>query len=717
MPMRGRTNTTSTEPVPVVDEEDKTAGKSRAGQTPDLEGFLKKRGDQGRIKMWKKRHFRLFKKEGVIAYFRSEKDTEQLGEISVTGAFLIDRREDLGKLVFTLTMKTSARVWILQASDEDTLNRWMDACTPMLSEKVPAVRLGDGKKAPKPRPGLPLPFPPTYVQGWSKLDNHVIASGADDWTGLAAKTPVFPTKPTPGAVGLSVSADGSAVVDEVRQLALDAHKETYVTDLPAEIVAESVTWAADDSFMVQTRFEHDAKTQHDVLRKLVGRKVTATYTNVQGAGNSLSYTGKVFYDHADDRFALVDEGTSTIHFFDLTALLAPAQDSTSAGPAVRNDRSVPGAHTLQLLDVDCQKLNPHTTDAFVAPRLWARLTAGGAATTGSLTYHLKPDTLPCQVNYAVVLSADESSAHVNGWYSVQNKSSKTWTNASVTYKAGDREEEKDAQAPELEDKAGALADAAGAGGLLGGIRAKAALLAGGGGAEDKSGGRFLLYPLVPSVTLKSHETTNAGFLAAKVPMQTGYLITFDTPGYSIKPLTNKDEGQVSQGFGNANKEASAIVATVARFKNPLPLALPTGEARVTRRDRSGVGAHHLTTTRLLRIEGGEEMVVNLGPAAGISASRRQTGYNFDAEKHFMIETFEIVVANARQETVAIKVEDSLFRWGSWEITHSKPAHARSAHPRKIHWDVRLNHGEDITIKYSVFYTSFDLPSDYEEPAK
>ncbi len=42
--------------------------------------------------MWKKRFFRLYKKEGVIAYFRGEKDLEQLGEFSVTGAFLLERR-------------------------------------------------------------------------------------------------------------------------------------------------------------------------------------------------------------------------------------------------------------------------------------------------------------------------------------------------------------------------------------------------------------------------------------------------------------------------------------------------------------------------------------------------------------------------------------------------------------------------------------------------
>lgn len=131
------------ESVMVANDEanDKTAGKSRAGQVPDFAGFLKKRGDQGRLKLWRKRHFRLYKKEGVIAYFASDKDTEQLGEISVTGAFLIDKRDDLGKFSFAITMKTTARVWILQAPDEATMKQWLDLCTPLMKE-VAAVRAG-----------------------------------------------------------------------------------------------------------------------------------------------------------------------------------------------------------------------------------------------------------------------------------------------------------------------------------------------------------------------------------------------------------------------------------------------------------------------------------------------------------------------------------------------------------------------------------------------
>lgn len=531
--------------------------------------------------------------------------------------------EDIGKFVFTVTVKTSARVWILQAADEPTLNQWIAACTPMLGERTAAVRSGGDKKAPKPRPGLPLPYPPTYVQGWSELDNTVITAGVEDWTGLSAKQPVLAAALQPGAVALTVGADGAAVVDEVRELALDSHGEAYVDHLPAELQADSVTWSSKDTQLVQTRFEHDGKTQRDLLRKVVGRKVTASYTNVQGAGQACTFTGKVFYDHDSDRFALVDEASHSIHFFDFTA--------------VGSAHSIPGAHTLQLLDANSTKLNASTTDAFVAPRLWSKFQtnsgASAAKTTGSLTYHLKSGSLPSDVRYALVLAADEQTADVSGWYVVSNKTSKTFNNAAVTYRAGANEEVAD-KTPEEEqaDAAAAVAAAAGEGGLLAAARAKAAAVAAAAGALSGAvdagprSARLLFYPLVRSVTLQSHETTNVAFLSKNVPVKTMHLVRFDTPGYSIRPYTAKDEGKVSGGFGNKDKEPCAIIDTVVRFDNPLAQALPTGGARISRRDRSGLGAHPLGETRLMRVEsGGEEVLLSLGKPHGIIVSRTQTG--------------------------------------------------------------------------------------------
>ena len=121
---------------------------------------------------------------------------------------------------------------------------------------------------------------------------------------------------------------------------------------------------------------------------------------------------------------------------------------------------------------------------------------------------------------------------------------------------------------------------------------------------------------------------------------------------------------------------------------------------MARRNANGLRNVRLADTTLERVEGGEEVVLNLEKTTGITATRKQTGFNFDGEKHFIIETIEITVANGRNETVELTIEESLFRWSNYEIPSSKPAHAPSSsgHPRKIEWKVRLNSGEDQTIK-------------------
>ena len=48
----------------------------------------------------------------------------------------------------------------------------------------------------------------------------------------------------------------------------------------------------------------------------------------------------------------------------------------------------------------------------------------------------------------------------------------------------------------------------------------------------------------------------------------------------------------------------------------------------------------------------------------------------------------------------------MHRWQSCEVTSSMPQHEKSEHPRLIKWVVALNQGETITIKYTVFYSSF-----------
>jgi hypothetical protein len=695
----------------IEEDNDKTAGKSRAGQQPDHAGFLKKRGDQGRIKLWRKRHFRLYRKEGVIAYFKNETDTDQLGEVSVTGAFLVDKRDDIGKFAFTITMKTSARVWVLQAPDEATMNQWISLCTPLMKETA-AVRSVDGKKPLKPLPGLPLPFPPTYVQGFAEREYSasIQQDGEVDWTKLTHGT-VVPATIENGQVAITLHGK-TAQIEEIRLIKPNANGEAFIEDVPKQLKynMDTVGFASTELVLQQVQYSGDEKTQRDLLKKLVGRKITCSVPGT-GAGHDedatkkqetrkepgavhaahhggggltfphdATFTGKLFYDAKDDRYALVEEESNTVHFLQTR-----------------------DARTIKLDDATVGKLNNGTADAFVAPRLWAKFAPGVQQSLAHLRYELSGG-FDTYINYVVTLSSDEKKADVQGWYSVENKTSKTFVNASVVVapepKAAPKDDTpKDETVADVAEEEGKKkAESKGFGGLM--------ALAGAflkGKSEEPAPLKKFHYAVAQRVTLPSYDWAHAAFLSQQVPVAVEHLVRFELPEFTIKPQVAKEAGT----------DAKAIVSTVVRFQNPLKEALPTGSAAVSRVNRNGLGAIKLADSRLARVEGGEQVSVTLEKTFGVTATRVQTGYNFDGEKHFVIETIEITVANSRNETINVVVEESFFRWNNFEIPASKPVHTVNQAARKATWNLRLNHGEDQTIKYTAFYSTFDLDSDYE----
>jgi len=99
------------------------------------------------------------------------------------------------------------------------------------------------------------------------------------------------------------------------------------------------------------------------------------------------------------------------------------------------------------------------------------------------------------------------------------------------------------------------------------------------------------------------------------------------------------------------------------------------------------------------------------PLSKVSASRKQTGYNFDKPKNFIIETFEINVTNGRDEFVDVVVEDTMYRWQHWEITSSNlPYQKHEHHTRRIYWKVpQMAPFTTQKITYTVFYNQFISP--------
>lgn len=101
-------------------------------------------------------------------------------------------------------------------------------------------------------------------------------SGELDWTKLSHRD-VVPVNLAPGQVGIALYGNVAAI-EEVREANLDGSSEAFLNDLPKQLKysAETIGWTSGDSQLLQTKFQHDEKTQRDFLKKIVGQKVTAS---------------------------------------------------------------------------------------------------------------------------------------------------------------------------------------------------------------------------------------------------------------------------------------------------------------------------------------------------------------------------------------------------------------------------------------------------------
>jgi len=134
--------------------------------------------------------------------------------------------------------------------------------------------------------------------------------------------------------------------------------------------------------------------------------------------------------------------------------------------------------------------------------------------------------------------------------------------------------------------------------------------------------------------------------------------------------------------------------------------MPGGSFNVVRREKSGFGVQQVGRTSVGHHEPNYIVTVPLEPLEHVKATRKQTGFNLDKEKFYMVETFDITIVNGRMVPVDLVVEESMYRWQTFEITQTNVPMVPHQHPRKVSWRVHLDAYEDITISYAVFYNQF-----------
>ncbi|MGH9591031.1 MAG: DUF4139 domain-containing protein [Terracidiphilus sp.] len=214
---------------------------------------------------------------------------------------------------------------------------------------------------------------------------------------------------------------------------------------------------------------------------------------------------------------------------------------------------------------------------------------------------------------------------------------------------------------------------------------------------------FHLYDLHRTVALHDGETKQVQFLdASGVTVHRTYVYD-GTATAQLQPIYSGNVNQ-QQGYGLDNGDTKVrIVEEIKNSEsNHLGMPLPAGRVRLYRRDADGqmefVGENSINHT-----PAEETVKLVTGSAFDLKGSRRQTDFNVDYNRHELHESFEIKIANQKQQQAEVAIVEPMYRGVNWEIT-SKSSDFTKLDSRTVQFQVQVPAKGETTLTYSVRYT-------------
>jgi hypothetical protein len=280
---------------------------------------------------------------------------------------------------------------------------------------------------------------------------------------------------------------------------------------------------------------------------------------------------------------------------------------------------------------------------------------------------------------------------MSGWVDVTNESGTDFHDASLQLMAGDISKLVNANG-------GVYAQ-------MGRATGGALIVNGGPGQQQitqKSFDDYHLYDLHRAATLLDHQSKQIEFLnvtgisARRVYEYDGFKIDAQN-GQTIYYQWNQEN------FGNGTNRK---VWMMQEFKNSdanhLGMPLPKGRMRFYRRDADGslqfVGENTIDHTPK-----DETVKVYLGNAFDITGERTRMDFKSRQQEQTIIESYKIVVKNAKDSAVPVRVVEHLYRTATWEITkNSDPFNKADAQTIEFNVEVPAHGEKDVT--YTVTYT-------------
>jgi hypothetical protein len=279
---------------------------------------------------------------------------------------------------------------------------------------------------------------------------------------------------------------------------------------------------------------------------------------------------------------------------------------------------------------------------------------------------------------------------MSGWVDVTNESGTDFHDASLQLMAGD--------VSKLVSQNGMIYASAG-------MATASVNVNGGPSAQQitqKSFDDYHLYDLHRSATLLDHQSKQIEFLnvsgipAERVYVYDGFKIDGQN-GQNIYYQWNQEN------FGNGTNPKVWIMQEFKNSEaNHLGMPLPKGRMRFYRRDADGslqfVGENTIDHTPK-----DESVKVYLGNAFDLTGERTRTDFKSEFQARIIIESFRIVVKNAKDTATPVRVVEHMYRTASWDISrNSDPFTKKDSQTMEFNVEVPA-HGEK-EVRYTVTYT-------------
>jgi hypothetical protein len=285
--------------------------------------------------------------------------------------------------------------------------------------------------------------------------------------------------------------------------------------------------------------------------------------------------------------------------------------------------------------------------------------------------------------YGLVMGANDTSADLSGWVSVDNRSGKTYQNAHLKFIAG---EVRKVQPREMA------------------YNMRAAGVAGFGAPpmEEKPFFEYHMYTLPRPSTVADNETKQ---LEMFTPAR-GIAVA---KRYLYNPLGRSQIGEgglyTDQSYGaqNVSDKVNIYIEFKNSQENHLGIPLPAGKVRVYKQDAADEALEFVGEEQIDHKPKDEELSLEVGNAFDLVGQRRQTDFSVETGRKMMHESVEIKVRNHKDQDVVVRVKEPLYRWMTWQITQESAKHLK-VDARTAAWDLPVKANGEAVLTYTVEYS-------------